>query len=276
MSKKKEIDKTERKINHPKRAAVITALVLLTVAAYTMFEMYHDRNPKLNLDVVEEGVLLRSGQPRAGDLDYILEKHGLGTVFGLRGDEEDYVTRWARARGVKMISIKMKADDPPTDAQIGLFFDVMRGDTIDYHVYQDLIIDNAGIGFNQPREKMPLPVLLHCEGGADRTGIMAALYRVAFDDWSVTRTKFEMISNWHIPPAHPKQFDFLEKMAPVIHPEYGSRMIGRKSESDPSPTNAFTEDGASAAEDSAETPAPPPPDAPAEALAPTRAESRAD
>ena len=36
------------------------------------------------------------------------------------------------------------------------------------------------------------PVLVHCEHGADRTGTMCALYRVAVEDWSKTEAIREM------------------------------------------------------------------------------------
>jgi protein tyrosine/serine phosphatase len=36
------------------------------------------------------------------------------------------------------------------------------------------------------------PVLLHCLHGADRTGLVAAIYRVIFENWSISAAKAEL------------------------------------------------------------------------------------
>ena len=38
------------------------------------------------------------------------------------------------------------------------------------------------------------PVLVHCQHGSDRTGIMVAIYRVAFEGWTKARATDEMIN----------------------------------------------------------------------------------
>ena len=38
------------------------------------------------------------------------------------------------------------------------------------------------------------PVLLHCQHGSDRTGTMAAIYRVAVDGWTKAEAKDEMVN----------------------------------------------------------------------------------
>ena len=116
----------------------------------------------------------------------------------------------------------MKADDPPSDDQIGLFFDIMRGGTVELIHYRPVITQNLGFRRKEPT-RFEFPVLIHCEGGADRTGIMVALYRIAFQGWDLKPARREMLRRFHLPHRHPAQLEFLEKIAPGLHPAYGSR-----------------------------------------------------
>ena len=119
--------------------AVGSGFFLIVLGSYVGVLAAQDRSPTLNFTIVEPGKLMRSAQPRPGDLDRILEEHDLGTIFVLRGSGERYERIWAGKNGVPMICIQMYADDPPTDDQISLFFDMMRGDTVDMDRYQDII-----------------------------------------------------------------------------------------------------------------------------------------
>jgi len=204
----------------------VTLLVLLIVlsgaGAYWAGMLALSRNPVLNFDVVEEGKLFRSGQPETGDLDRIRDKYGLETIFCLRGRERSAVKDWSQKNEVRVISIAMKADDPPTADQIGLFFDIMRGSTVDLVHYQPIITQSLGFSPTEP-VRFEFPVLIHCEGGADRTGIMVALYRIAFQDWTLEQARWEMRRRFHLPHRHPAQLKFLEKIAPALHPAYGGK-----------------------------------------------------
>jgi len=198
-----------------------------------------DRAVVLNDEVVEPGRLIRSAQPWTGDLDKMLKEEGLGTIVCLRGYEEEPILEWAGKNGVKLICMKMKADDPPTAFQVGLFFDIMRGDTVRLDRYSDVIVEKVGV--DGPAVKFPFPILIHCEGGADRTGVMVALYRMTFQGWELDRARRDMIKHFHVPFLHPAQFRFLEKIAPELSPGYGSltlnkeRMLKRESDARISP-----------------------------------------
>ena len=40
-----------------------------------------------------------------------------------------------------------------------------------------------------------MPVFVHCEHGADRTGVLCAMYRIAIEDWSPEDAAAEMTRN---------------------------------------------------------------------------------
>jgi len=203
------------------RAAVVAAAVALAAGGYWGVMAAMDRAPLLNYDMVEPGKLLRSGQPKPGDLALIKKEHGLGSIFCLTGGEDDDVIEWARANKVKVVCMKMKADIPPTPDQVDLFFDLMRGDTVVMEEHQDVVTELVGQEPEGPA-RFPFPVLLHCKGGSDRTGVMTALYHMAFQDWPLKRAKRDMMLHWHLPLSHPAQFEYLEKVAPKLDPYYGS------------------------------------------------------
>lgn len=208
--------------------AVRQVMIVLLVLAGLVFSYYGGmrllrRSPMLNFEVVDKGRLLRTAQPRSGDLDRILATEGIGTILSLRGSEEPDVKQWAKAHDVQRVAIQMWADHPPTDAQIGLFFDIMRGDTIVLERYGD-IIERSGMLHGASSFRFRFPVLIHCEGGSDRTGVMVGLFRLAFQGWDLPICQDDMRARWHFPSMHPAQFRFLEKMAGRIDPRYGSRL----------------------------------------------------
>ena len=78
--------------------------------------------------------------------------------------------REAEALGLRVVEIPMRADidnDPPTDGQVRLFLAT--------------VLDPAN-----------RPVLFHCAHGKDRTGVMAAVYRMEVDGWTNGEALAEM------------------------------------------------------------------------------------
>ena len=111
--------------------------------------------------VVEEGVLYRCGQPTPGELNELIEEHGIRTVVSLRGSRDaDDPDEWERAeraacdaRGVEFVTIPCNHKNPPTSAQLEQFLDLTRS----------------------PERR---PVLVHCRLGQQRTMLFCGLFRV--------------------------------------------------------------------------------------------------
>jgi protein tyrosine/serine phosphatase len=215
------------KNKHVKRTLIIILIIGVPISSYWGFMYISEKNPLLNFEVVEKGKLLRTGQPRIGDLKVIMSEEKIGTIISLRNKEEKENLDWIKENNIKLVVLKMKADDPPTPGQVGVFFDIMRGDTVDFPSYTDSVRGKKTIGLNklQSPMKLPFPVLIHCEGGADRAGVMVALYQMAFQGLSVEEAKKEMKSHWHIPFVHPAQFEFLGRVGPDVDIYYGSRSL---------------------------------------------------
>ena len=108
-----------------------------------------------NIHVVEPGVLYRSAQLSGDELAEVLAKYHIRSVINLRG----------RNRGDAWYENELRI----TAAHDALHFDVGMGAT------------------SEPRPKLigrllsilrtaPRPMLIHCYGGADRSGLAAALF----------------------------------------------------------------------------------------------------
>ena len=113
--------------------------------------------------------LCRGAQPSKEGLKQ-LQKKGFKTIICLRswlGEDREDVERL----GMIAVSIPMQADlrgsKPPTEVQIEQFFAI--------------VLD--------PRHQ---PVYFHCAHGKDRTGTLAALYRMEVDGWTPAEAIEEM------------------------------------------------------------------------------------
>lgn len=107
-------------------------------------------------EIAPEGVY-RSAQLSSAELSDVLREKHIRTVINLRGsnpgnawyDAEVAITRQA---GAQHISLRMSALREPDDALVGQLVNILR--------------------------TAPKPLLIHCAGGADRTGLASALYEL--------------------------------------------------------------------------------------------------
>src|ERR1700693_1643940 len=112
--------------------------------------------------------LYRGAQPAEKGYE-LLEKMGVDVIVDFR-DEKDLIERERQAvesRHIRFISIPWSPFHDPTPAQVLQFFEILR----------------------QNPEKR---IFVHCEVGADRSGTMVALYRIAAQGWTVNDAVREM------------------------------------------------------------------------------------
>jgi uncharacterized protein (TIGR01244 family) len=144
----------------------VLVLAVMSAGAWGAYQhwLFVDR-----FGVVVPGKLYRCRQPEGREWR-LLERLGIRTVVNLRPREEDPAAfaadeRACAAAGARLVSIPMP-HNLPTEVQARRFLRVVRG--------------SDG------------PVLVHCEHGEDRTGLMTAAYRVAEQGWTVRKAAAEM------------------------------------------------------------------------------------
>ncbi|MFM8608143.1 MAG: dual specificity protein phosphatase family protein [Hyphomicrobiales bacterium] len=109
-----------------------------------------------NVHQIGTSEVYRSAQLSSSGLESVIKDHNIKTVLNLRGSQQnsdwyDAERATATKLGVTHIDLPLSANEEPDDAKLDHLIATMR-DT----------------------EK---PLLIHCEGGADRSGLAAALYR---------------------------------------------------------------------------------------------------
>lgn len=121
-------------------------------------------------------ILIRSPQPDEGDIRELHARHGVKTVINLRGERPD--ESWfedeqagVRAIGAEWVHIPLNTADAPDEAHVRRFLELV----------------------DDPKRR---PVLLHCQGGIHRTGVLTAVYRMARNGWSNDDALREMEDHW--------------------------------------------------------------------------------
>lgn len=111
-----------------------------------------------NFHSVIDGEVYRSAQPTPQQLQAYIKNYGIRSVINLRGehvgrDWYDAEVTAANANGAAHYSFRMSASQQLTQDRAEELLDLM--------------------------EKAEKPVLIHCQAGADRSGLAAALYMAA-------------------------------------------------------------------------------------------------
>lgn len=147
-------------------AAVSLGLTAVSIGAYSGVVIYQG-----NFHVVSAGVLYRSAQVDKADLEWAVREHGIKSVLNLRGTnpgapwyDEEVAT--ARKLGLAHFDYGISAHRVVTGQQIAEILDIVR--------------------------QAPKPLLVHCKSGADRTGLVAALYRYALGSASAEEADQEL------------------------------------------------------------------------------------
>jgi len=110
-----------------------------------------------NFRIIADGQAYRSAQLDSTTLELVIEQYGIRTIINLRGEDDDAL--WykrertvAAEHGVTLVDIPMSAGRLPPRASLLRLYDTYR--SAEY------------------------PILIHCKGGADRTGAAAAIWRM--------------------------------------------------------------------------------------------------
>ncbi|MCS0502097.1 dual specificity protein phosphatase family protein [Ancylobacter mangrovi] len=123
-----------------------------------------------NFHTVIPGELYRSAQINADELEAIQKKYGVRTVINLRGASKApwHVAEIAESErlGIEHIDYGLSAGKELTPKQVEQLIAIMRD--------------------------APKPILVHCKGGADRSGIASALYVAAIAKGSEEAAEWQL------------------------------------------------------------------------------------
>lgn len=149
-------------------------VLLCMVAAGVTWEIV----VRKNFDAVVPDKLYRSGQPSQRQLEDWINAYGLKGILTLRHGLPPYEQELADRYGVKLYQRTFSAKTGISDQQ---WEDIRR-----------ILNDENN-----------LPLLVHCQSGVDRTGLITALYRIDEQGWPLNKALREMVLHYHMPFQYP-------------------------------------------------------------------------
>jgi protein tyrosine/serine phosphatase len=160
---------------------LLAVLLFLAVAlmVYAVNTIYH-----ANFHVVVTGEAYRSGQMNAEQLTHVIQEYGIKSILNLRG--ENPATSWHKTE----IATAEKLNVSHYDRSLG------SGTPLTLEQMDDLVT---------LLQQAPKPILIHCLGGADRSGLVSALYCFAVDGELPDKAD-RQLTIWygHVPLIRPK------------------------------------------------------------------------
>ena len=187
------------KIVFPRRFRVsiaVLALLLLLPASY--FGLY--MKVQGNFHPITHGEAYRSAQLDRDKLEHYIEKYAIKSILNLRGKKPTaswYVEeiQVAENYNVAHYNIRLSASREPTSMEVQQLIDIFM------HV--------------------PRPVLIHCKGGSDRSGLVAAMWKVIVDKEPKSEARKQLsILYGHFPIGKTSAMDhFFQHWDPALQPQ---------------------------------------------------------
>ena len=123
-----------------------------------------------NFHTVVEGQLYRSGHPREGALADWIGRYGIKTVVDLSDGADTSYYAWERAAveraGAVSVNCKIRPGELPSAGDLRRLIEIV--------------------------ETSPRPLLVHCEAGAQRTGLASAIGAMALGGWDYAAARKQM------------------------------------------------------------------------------------
>lgn len=169
---------------------ILTPLLGGAIYAYKAAE-------QCNFHQITKGEAYRSAQMSGEELKHHIDFYKIKSILNLRGKEPN--ERWYKEE------IKVSAEKAVMHYDI--YLSAYREPTAeDVRILTGLI------------ESAPRPILIHCQGGADRTGLVAAMWKVIVEKESKREAGKQLsILYGHLPLGPASAMDqFFEKWHPVL------------------------------------------------------------
>lgn len=187
-----------------KRTKYLLAAVLAAVLALPGYLLVVTKGD--NFRAITEGEAYRSAQLSGERLSFYIQRHGIKSVINLRDAHPgeawyDSEVAACEALGVKHYDVRMRSYQRPKDWQVQELMEVFA--------------------------TAPRPVLIHCQAGADRTGLASAMWKVYVDRESKEAAKGQIsLLYGHLPFGKVQAVDrYFEEWQPE---GYRARPAGEK------------------------------------------------
>ena len=172
----------------------ILPAIALILASFSTQSFAKPSDIIINFSKVNEGIY-RGARLTSIEAAHYLKSINVKTVINLQGGDLSsdigIIIPWAEPGERPEVIAQEKADVLSAGLSfINVPLNSLEAVTKDEDVEIDQILDIMSIKENQP-------VFIHCEHGADRTGLLVALFRVKYEGVNVEAARVEWINNGH-------------------------------------------------------------------------------
>ncbi len=175
----------------PKSLFALALLLILTGSYFIYMEEQGNFHP------ITVGEAYRSAQMDRDELEYYINKYHFKSILNLRGKdpEEDWYNEEVKITseyGLTHYDMALSASRELTDQEVKRLIEIF--------------------------ESAPRPILIHCKSGADRSGLVAAMWKVIVDKQPKEEAKNQLsLLYGHIPVRSTSAMDhFFERWRPEL------------------------------------------------------------
>jgi protein tyrosine/serine phosphatase len=161
---------SRRRMRVVRGGAAVLTLVVLSLIGYVFYTIEDS-----NFHIIAPGRAYRSAQMTEGELAACIEKYGIKSILNLRGENRS--TDWYQGE----IAAASRMEVIHYDEHLA------SGHELTIKQMNDMVA---------LLRRAPKPVLIHCEAGADRTGLAAALYCLAIEGQAAEEAA-KQLSIWY-------------------------------------------------------------------------------
>lgn len=178
-----------------RRKFFISALALLLLLTAGFFLYIQEQG---NFHPITDGEAYRSAQLDRDEFEYYIKKYNIKSILSLRGGNVD--ERWYQEEkrvsaelNIAHYDLPLSATHKPSEEDVRKLMEIFK--------------------------HAPRPVLIHCQAGADRSGLVAAMWKVVVDKESKLEAKKQLsILYGHIPIGKTSAMDsFFQEWNPVLN-----------------------------------------------------------
>ncbi len=176
------------------RRKFLFAFISLSILIAGYFIYFKQQN---NFHPITVGEAYRSAQMDRDELEYYINKYHLRSILNLRGKnpEEDWYNDEVKISleyGLTHYDLALSASRELTDQEVKRLVEIF--------------------------ESAPRPILIHCKSGADRSGLVAAMWKVIVDKETKEGAKNQLsLLYGHIPIGPTSAMDhFFERWRPEL------------------------------------------------------------
>lgn len=174
------------------RKFIIAVVSLVCILAGSLFLYVEEQG---NFHAITSGEAYRSAQMDRDELEYYIDNYHLKSILNLRGKNPDsdwYIeeVKVSSEHGIVHYDMALSASRELTAKEVRVLIEIFSS--------------------------APRPILIHCKSGADRAGLVSAMWKVIVDNISKVEAKKQLsILYGHIPIGPTSAMDqFFEKWRP--------------------------------------------------------------